>query len=184
MIPEKIVLVIIEIAGGELRGKTLLQKQAYFISEFLQIDLGFKAHFYGPYSQVVEDALDYNKYLGFVNENCFLWGEDPYGFEQKRYDYILSDYGKEIVNKIRLHESDEYNKIYNVIKKIEQAGISNDYISISIAAKVYYILTQPEKLGKITPKKIEKIAKEFGWNISPESIKSAINLIMLMWSAK
>ena len=44
--------------GGEIKGKTLLQKTVYFLGVLTDsIDqLAYRAHFYGPYSQDVVDA--------------------------------------------------------------------------------------------------------------------------------
>ncbi|MEW5842712.1 MAG: hypothetical protein AB1775_05575 [Bacteroidota bacterium] len=184
MTPEKIVLVIIGFAESKFEGKTLLQKQAYFISQFLGLDLGYKAHFYGPYSQTIEDAINYNKYLGFVNEECFVWGENPYGFEQKKFKYHVTKAGKKIIDLVKKKEKKEYRKIADVIKKIEKAGIIDDYIAISIAAKVYYILINSNDLQNITNEKIEKIAAKFGWNIDQKSIESAINFLRIMLDIK
>jgi len=36
---------------GDMRGKTLLQKRVYFLSVMLGIEMGYEAHYYGPYSE-------------------------------------------------------------------------------------------------------------------------------------
>ena len=51
---ENLILLILAQENGRLSGKTLLQKQAYFVSELLGFNLGFKPHYYGPYSEEIE----------------------------------------------------------------------------------------------------------------------------------
>ena len=88
--------------GGEIKGKTKLQKTIYFmgiISGSLR-DLGYQAHFYGPFSADVADAVGRLKSVGFVHETSEGTGfTDESGFEQVRYDYRLSRLGKLIGQK-------------------------------------------------------------------------------------
>ncbi|MFH1195346.1 MAG: hypothetical protein V1720_06515 [bacterium] len=181
MTPENFILVLLEIAGGEIQGKTLIQKQAYFISEFLGIYLGYKAHFYGPYSQKIEDALNYNTYLNLIDEYCTVWGADPYGFERKKYEYKLNAAGREIVDGIKEKERDLYNSVKEIFEKLINSGVNDDYIAISIAAKVHYILTNSND-DDFTNEKIIAIARSFGWNISEPSIISAIKILQTVVS--
>jgi uncharacterized protein YwgA len=44
-------LIILGSTGGAIESKTKIQKLCYFLSVFLEEDFGFKAHYYGPYSQ-------------------------------------------------------------------------------------------------------------------------------------
>lgn len=53
-----ILLVIKGEKDSELRGRTLLQKKIYFLSVMMENDLGFTAHYYGPYSSYVAGHLD------------------------------------------------------------------------------------------------------------------------------
>ena len=50
-IPE-FVLALINASGGEIRGRTMLQKMAYFASRLGAIDIDFRYHayYYGRYS--------------------------------------------------------------------------------------------------------------------------------------
>ena len=49
------ILILVVKSEGEngLRGRTLLQKKIYFLSELMDVDLGFSPHYYGPYSSYV-----------------------------------------------------------------------------------------------------------------------------------
>ena len=42
-----LLLVVKEAGENGLKGRTLLQKKVYFLSELMNIDLGFTAHYYG-----------------------------------------------------------------------------------------------------------------------------------------
>ncbi len=56
--------------GGEIKGRTKLQKTIYFLAITSGADpheFGFGPHFYGPYSEEVADAVDRLKSLGFVD---------------------------------------------------------------------------------------------------------------------
>ena len=84
-------------AGGEVQGKTKLQKLVYFmgvLSEQLD-ELGYRPHFYGPYSDEVAYAIGQLCGIGVVDQNETEWGYDRRGFEVKRYDYRLNEAGKQ-----------------------------------------------------------------------------------------
>lgn len=70
--------------GGSIRGKTMLQKRMYFLSVFLDADLGYGPHYYGPYSSAVAAANLDLKSLGFLDESSAGWGVDHRGFEIAR----------------------------------------------------------------------------------------------------
>ncbi len=62
--------------GGEIQGRTKLQKTVYFLGVITDsLDgLGYRPHFYGPYSFEVADAIDQLKSLGFVDQNVATAG--------------------------------------------------------------------------------------------------------------
>jgi len=55
---------IVYLSGGKLVGKTRLQKTVYLLQE-MGIDLGydFDYHFYGPYSEEIDDDVKWAKYF-------------------------------------------------------------------------------------------------------------------------
>ena len=55
---DAVMLTIREEEKGVLHGRTLLQKRIYFASVLAKEELGFRPHYYGPYSQTVADAVD------------------------------------------------------------------------------------------------------------------------------
>lgn len=58
-------------------GKTKIQKISYFLQESVGVDLRypFRMHYYGPYSDDLDDALSFAQALGFVDIK-----PDPDGF--------------------------------------------------------------------------------------------------------
>jgi uncharacterized protein YwgA len=82
---DKLAMLIIDAAGGTLEGKTLLQKRAYFLSELLNFDLDYHAHYFGPYSPQLENGIGRAKSLGFIEEKTLGFGiSDSVGFEVRR----------------------------------------------------------------------------------------------------
>lgn len=179
MTSDKLVLLIVDAEGGGLRGKTLLQKRAYFLSNLLGTDLGYRPHFYGPYSPELEDGLARAKALGFIEEQTLGFGmADEVGFEVRRYDYTITDDGKEIVKYLKDQYPDDCKKIQRCLKRLSEAGDTGDYVSLSIAAKTYHILTERNVSMAMT--EIRDAAKELGWNITPDSIDKAVSFLEKM----
>ena len=59
MNPTVFLIGLLDASGGSVRGRTYLQKLTYFVTLLadVKLELGFDAHFYGPYSEIVENAL-------------------------------------------------------------------------------------------------------------------------------
>src|SRR5438309_12096004 len=84
--------------GGEIRGKTKLQKTVYFLGLMTGCldDLGYRAHFYGPYSDDVADAIGWLSTIGAVNQTSAGVGTvDHSGFEIRRHDFRLNEQGRQ-----------------------------------------------------------------------------------------
>ncbi|MGA9564865.1 MAG: hypothetical protein WBS19_05005 [Candidatus Korobacteraceae bacterium] len=167
-------LSVIDAFGGDVAGRTLLQKRAYFVSLLSGVDPGlrFDAHFYGPYSPTVDNTLGRLKALGFVNEEDTGFGTAPNGFEIKRYDYKLTDDGASVASRIK--GSAEYQTIRAAADRIIEAGNPN-YITLSIAAKAYFILNKREK--GMSRDEIAAEATKFDWKLSPASLNSAVQFL-------
>lgn len=158
---------------GEIRGRTKLQKTVYFlgvITESLE-ELGYRAHFYGPYSDEVADAIDQLKTLGFVDQNVASAGGFDYsGFEVARYDYSLTDQGRAVAEKKKLQHSQEWKKIEKAAAVLKRAK-TEDYVKLSIAAKTYFMLG--EKKGNSSMEELAHLAKKFGWSVTKEQVEDA-----------
>ncbi len=173
---DKLILILIHLSGGVIKGKTLLQKKIYFLSVLLNKNFGYRAHYYGPYSPLVEDELGKVKSLSFVEEKPFGYGIlDQTGFEVLRHDFILSEDGQKIVEKFIKNNPDEYKELNQVLERLNDAGDTNDYITLSIAAKIHYILTKSNISMSIS--EIRNKAEDLGWNITNEQFKKANTIL-------
>ena len=174
--PENFTLLLLEAYGGNISGKTLFQKRAYFFSVLMKKDMDFKPHYFGPYSPEVDGGLSYNKALGFIEEQTHGYGRfDTVGFEVRRYDYCLTSDGKEIVEDIKQSNQAEWKRIQSCIKRMKTAGDNGDYVMLSIAAKTFYIL---KKLNMpMTNDEISDKAKSLGWDIKPPMINKAVSFL-------
>ncbi|MCK4850018.1 MAG: hypothetical protein KAT11_01645 [Phycisphaerae bacterium] len=163
--------------GGEIKGKTKLQKTIYFMgimSGSLR-DLGYQPHFYGPFSADVADAVGRLKSVGFIHETSEATGFiDKSGFEQVRYDYRLSTLGRLIAQKKAKRRPGLWKKIKLAARQLKDAG-DPDYLKLSIAAKTYFLLG--EKKGAASYHKLAKLASKFGWSVKDTQVKEAAQFL-------
>lgn len=167
------ILMLIAGFGGRVQGRTLLQKRAYFVAQLsgVPVDLGFDAHYYGPYSAVVDNTVARLKSLGFITEENLGFGVASSGFEVKRYDYRLTQDGERILASVN---KQELRQIGSACKKIMDANDPNYYV-LSIAAKANFILG---KRGQaLTKQEVIREAKKFDWEIQSEALDSATQFL-------
>ena len=169
-----LVISLVDASGGVVQGRTLLQKRAYFLTLLsgMDADLDFNAHFYGPYSAVVDNTVTQLKNLRFIEETATAYGVDNTGFEMKRYDYRLTPDGQRIAAKLR--ETAEYQQISGFMKQMLEAGNLN-YMELSIAAKAFFILKN--KKEGMSKQEIIREAQKFDWNIQPASLEKAVTFL-------
>ncbi len=163
--------------GGEIRGRTKLQKTVYFLGVMTDSlkELGFRPHFYGPYSSEVADGIDQLKSLGFVDQNvATAGGFDAAGFEVARYDYKLNDQGKVVVEQKKRAHPDEWRKIEKAAVVLRKSN-TEDYVKPSIAAKTYFMLG--EKKENATKTELAQLATKFGWSVTKEQVEEAANYL-------
>lgn len=160
--------------GGEIKGKTKLQKTMYLLGELTGhlAELRYRPHFYGPYSDNVADAVDRMKALHFVDQDIRGGGAvNEYGFEVCRYDYRLNDDGKAIAGQKKAEYPDLWRELSTAAESLKAAGDS-DYMKLSIVAKTYFLLGQ--KKGEAAPAaQLAQLAPRFGWHVTPDQIKDA-----------
>jgi uncharacterized protein YwgA len=170
-----LILMLLEASGGRIESKTKLQKQIYFISLLLDKDLGFKAHYYGPYSVKVEEGLDELIGAGFVDMKRNVFGIDmERGFEVKRYEFYLTESGQKFAKILSEENLSEYRQIQEFINCLKDIG-ELDYLSLSLAAKAYFILSKENR--PMNKEELIRKSREFGWNVSKEDINKAIEIL-------
>lgn len=160
-------------ADGEVHGKTKLQKLIYFVGVLADKldELGYRAHFYGPYSDDVAYAVGQLRSIGVLDQNESEWGYDQRGFEIKRSDYRLNEAGKAYAEKIKKRFHEDWQKIDGAIKQYKHSG-DLDYMDLSIAAKTYFLLGQSKGKAR-SMKDLAALAPRFGWNVEAQKIEEA-----------
>ena len=155
---------------GVTRGRTLIQKKMYFLSVLTCENFGFRPHFYGPYSSLVSTALGTLIEADFIEETRVRYGIPTTFGEMSRFDYSLSESGRrvvkqrpEIVNPYRCH-----------LDKINESGIASDINTISVAAKVHFILSDQ---GGATIEEIRQQANDLGWRFSEKDVDRVVNYL-------
>lgn len=159
-------------AGGEIRGKTKLQKLLYFVGVLTDRldELGYRPHFYGPYSDDVAYAVAQLKSIGALDQNVTDWGIDRSGFEVKRYDFRLNEAGQQFADSVARRNPELAEQIRCAVKLYQEAG-DRDYMELSIAAKTYFLLGQ--KKGEARMEDLARLAPQFGWSVTTEQIRHA-----------
>lgn len=159
---------------GVIHGRTMLQKRVYFLSIYLREDLGYEAHYYGPYSADVATINAEMKSVGFLSESSFECGVDQRGFELARYDYKLTDSGSRLADRTAEAAPQIWTKIQRAARLLTEAGNLN-YMELSVAAKAYYVLTQLKR--KATLDDISEVLPRFGWSVSKGELARAASFL-------
>lgn len=172
--PRAVILLAIDAFGGRVAGKTLLQKRLYF-TEILareSLALGFNAHFYGPYSAVINSEVSTLKLQGQVREDSSVYGfSATTGFEIRRYSYDLTDEGRKSVKWLRTNYQPDSTRVSEAAERVLDAG-NLDYMELSFAAKAHWILRHSHK--QLSSNDISNEAARFGWSVQPEQVERGI----------
>lgn len=167
---------VLSAVGGKLQGRTKLQKTVYFAGAITGdlCDLGYRAHFYGPYSSDVAAAIEELRGLGFLKQTVTAGGAvDQRGFEVARYDYELTDEGRVVAEEKSRRDPEAWNRIQQAVAQMERAR-DEDYVKLSVAAKKHFLKQQTagasdEELVRQTPR--------YGWQVSEEQFHEADTLL-------
>jgi uncharacterized protein YwgA len=163
--------------GGEIQGKTKFQKTVYFLGLMTDCldDLGYRAHFYGPYSDEVADAIGWMRTIGAVDQtSCGVGAVDNSGFEVRRHDYRFNEEGRRFAESTARRHADFWKKIQDAADLLKSAG-DFDYVKMSIAAKTYFLLRGID--GRPDEKELARLATRFGWEVTPEQVKQAASYL-------
>ena len=171
---DKILLVIESEEGDSLQGRTILQKKLYFLSVLLKDDsLDFGPHYYGPYSRLVAENLDILVNARFLKEvtETFPTDENIFG-EIRRHTYSLTSDGEDVMGETE--NDDEYRNWKRALDTLNSQPLANDFNTLSIAAKVCFIVKQQKRT---TTEQIRHIAQEYGWNLTDSQIENVFSFL-------
>lgn len=170
------VLVAISLAGGQVSGKTYLQKLCFFIGVKTGLALGFSPHYYGPYSALVASEVSFLKGAGYISEvRCGSGVADSRGWEMARYDYCITPKGRDIVKGLEQTNPGDVSTLRNVVSEIKQAG-DLDYVGLSIAAKTYWIVNDKHGVPATTQAVAEQ-ASQLNWQLSTDQVSAAADFL-------
>jgi uncharacterized protein YwgA len=173
---EFVLLLFSVVPGQRIEGRTKLQKVAYFFGSHLGVEgiLGYRPHYYGPYSSEVADAVSMLASLGFLGETVSPGTLDAKGFERRKYVYELTTEGKEAVAVISKHvDPDFVSRFQNAVEKLT-AVTDADYLPLSYAAKVLWVTRgRPDP----TPDQVHESAKSKGWELNEVQILEAFDFL-------
>lgn len=170
-----VVLWVLAALDGRPNGKTYLQKLCFFVGNVLDQDLGYRAHYYGPYSDQVASEI------GFLNANDYIYESrkgsglaDSRGWEVMRFDYRLTERGTAGVQWLDQQHPAQSQAVRAAVQRILGAGDLN-YIGLSVAAKTFWILN-----GEGRPMTFEGIAEkatQFRWTVSGDEVRKAADFL-------
>jgi uncharacterized protein YwgA len=173
MDPNDFIVLAILAMGGEIQGKTKFQKTVYFLGLLTGCidDLGYRAHFYGPYSDDVANAVDRLRTIGAVDLTISSGGTvDRSGFEVRRYDYRFNEGGRRFAEATSRRYDDLWKRLQKATDLLKSAG-DLDYVKMSIAAKTNFMLQETH--GKATKEELARLANRFGWDVTPQQVRDA-----------
>ena len=169
---------VIHAAGGKVQGRTKLQKLVYFVGVLTgRLDrLGYRAHYYGPYSADVAGAVQELRGLKFLEQRILSPGAvDQRGFEVTRYDYVLTEEGKEVADEKAKAQPEEWDKIVQAVKRIESQDMQ-DYVRLAIAAKTHLITQNAGQ--SLSVDELKRRTGEHGWSaFSPDQYDEALKFL-------
>lgn len=171
------VLLVIDAAGGTVSGKTYLQKLCFFVGvKMRDASLGFRPHYYGPYSDQVSAELSFLKGAGYISEQRRGVGfADSSGWEVTRYDYEVTTEGQAAAQSLRQTHPDDSKIIQDAVRSVIAAG-PLDYMALSIAAKTYWIVNESGALP-ISLNRIADQAASLKWKVTTDQVEAATTFL-------
>ncbi len=140
--PKLLVLALIASNQGHIEGRTVLQKLSYFIGEHLHLSLGFKPHYFGPFSSEIEDSTEILVCSGLLRElSETVPIHDPNSdFEPRKYRYDLTEKGKQYLRNSGLEELKDFQAAKDFLNSMRGSMGFNPRV-LSAVAKIHYIVS-------------------------------------------
>lgn len=177
MTPYDFVHLTLLAVGGEIRGRTKLQKTVYFLGILTKSldELGYRPHYYGPYSDAVASAVNRLKALGFVQQSSLHTGTlSDAGFEIARHDFKLTDEGEKIAREKADSNPEAWRTLHDAAARFKQAG-DVDYMKMAVAAKTFFVLSEKGKPATVA--ELSESAKALAWNMQPAEVLDSVKFL-------
>jgi len=165
----ELVLALLSAIPEGIKGRTVVQKLGYFASVKLNVEAGYAADFYGPFSSEVAEQLQNMVELDFVVER----GRHTFR-NRTMYNYSLTEDGLELARKVREEYPEDYAVIKGIVEKCSETVHCN-YNVLSWAAKVHFVLNRARRT--MTRAEAIDASQSFGWKLSQDEVESAIRLL-------
>jgi uncharacterized protein YwgA len=157
-------------------GRTSLQKVMYFIGRRLNVDLGHRAYFYGPFASTIERETETLVLSKLVEEHVSPLGFiGPGGFPAKRFSYTLTSAGHDRVREVEKKHPDHIRIIDEVLDGLLHEAKGLDQRVLSAAAKVDYIAKQEGR--SVSVDDVIAAAKDLGWSIRRTQAQFVVGLL-------
>lgn len=169
------VLLIVAANGGEVEGRTRMQKLAYFAGLGLRASLEHRVHYYGPYSSRVEDALGFASEGGDLRETVDRFAAWRPGSEDVvQYSYALTEQGRRRVNELRERFPKAARSVDEAIAAIRDVVPDLNQATLSAAAKTYLIISEG---GEVEEDNIPAVAERLGWTLMPNQVERTVAIL-------
>lgn len=169
------VLLISHAVGGEVGGRTLMQKLAYFSGLELGVELGHRPHYYGPYSSKIEDALTNAVLAGELHETVERIPDWSGGPDMLKYTYNLQKNGLERAERVITEHPQEWDRIRSAVTKIKEVLPDLNQKTLSSAAKTYLIVDETE--GGVSEDEIPALARRLGWKLTRTEVTKTVEIL-------
>jgi uncharacterized protein len=173
--PREAILLALHAADGTVEGRTAMQKIMYFVAVALDTDFGHRAHYYGPYSRVVEYALAQSAFADEVTETMERIPSYSSGPDLRKYTYELTAQGERAVEAISNDHPAEAERIKQTVDAVHDAVPDLDQNTLSMAAKIHFIVTQEDEPTPLI--EIPTLARQLGWRISDPQVDRSVELL-------
>lgn len=132
-----VVLLTIDALGGTVTGRTMLQKVIYFLGILTGTtkQLGYRPHYYGPYSSKVDEAVSGLMAIGLIDVHI---QRSDCGFEKITYKFELTEDGKTIVRRNQTQFGSTM-VVYETIARIKGEAEGLNYVQLAAAAQLHYL---------------------------------------------
>jgi uncharacterized protein YwgA len=177
MRPRDLVLTVIGKCSSRPEfGRTSLQKVTYFVSLYLNVDFGYGAYYYGPYSASVEADAEALAMSGLISETVEPLGfSNRGGYPANRFRYAITSEGSDRLVKVGAAYPDLLADIQSFIDRIISVAGSLDQATLAAAAKTLYIAREQNKALDID--KIKDLGSDFGWDLTKPMIMRVANIL-------